>query len=222
MKETIIQRIDGSVRPTQRASCLSIKLAIAVLTVCLFVSMTACGSTLPSPAQTPPLSSIVLSTMDFNATATSTPVFSMPSITSTVSIPSTSITQSIISETNPPVLYSSVITLKSDKSGGEISKSSFNFDANNVDKPPYKENDIAFGLTISSPGPFLVLGPSFGATGTLLRFGQSSYVVGSEVFNFNDCYSIMKTFGPGGIPIPALGTSYCWLTNQRPNCRVRC
>ncbi len=45
--------------------------------------------------------------------------------------------------------------------------------------------------------------------------GQLSFNPGSEEFSFERCLNIIDGYGYGGVPIPALGSYYCWLTSER-------
>jgi len=125
---------------------------------------------------------------------------------------------------NPSVLYAGTIILEASYQAGYQSesgyssddheKASFDFDANQTASAQTDDSDIGFALTEPHPDSILVLHPTFGAKGELIEWGKPSYVPDSESFDFEACAGAIGEFGTGGIPIPALGSYYCWLTND--------
>jgi hypothetical protein len=149
------------------------------------------------------------------ACTTSTNIDSIPS-NSSIQIPTL-----IESPISPFILYSGEMTLEANYptenrfSSDDIQQAYFDFDTNKTAPLESTKNDIVFGLTTPNPDSYLVLGPSSGAKGRLEKMGQISLYPSPQEFLFNRCFANLDEYGYGGIPIPALGSYYCWLTSER-------
>jgi hypothetical protein len=115
----------------------------------------------------------------------------------------------------PPSLHAGSVTLKADvQHTFGLSEGYFDFDENRVvtGAQVKDHSDIYYGLAVGRY-VFLVLAPS-SMGGTLIDSKIGGIADHTFLFNIQDCLVSDIHYGHGGIGIPYIGATYCWITED--------